>query len=428
MTAPRRAPGRPRPPRALAAALALLLGPLLAAPRAAAAEYRLQPGDAIEIGITGRPELRQRLEIDLDGQVSVPLLGPMRVAGLPLSEVRRRLGEELPGRPLRDRAPDGREVETVIGPDEISVSVAAYRPVYVTGDVARPGEQAFRPGMTVRQAVALAGGYDLVRFRLANPVLEAADLKAQYDALRSELAAQQVRVARLRAELDGSDALAFDDAGAPLPGRLLDELAELARRRLEADRAEAEREKAYLQRVIEQTDRQIAALGEQRQKQEEGVRQQTADAAKTRELFERGLAPFSRVTDEQRSLLLSSDRLLQTIGQVAQAERLREGLGRDLQKVEEQRRLRVLAELQEAEAAAAAGRARLDGAAEKLVHVGALRSQLVAGRGGGPDLALVRKEGGGASRIPADEDAELMPGDVVEVALTEPDPLDLATR
>jgi len=404
--------------------LAVLLA-LLSAGRAAAAEaYRLQPGDVVEIGVVSLPELRQRSTVTLDGEVAVPLAGPLPAAGLTLSELRARVKEVLPAHVLRRRTPEGRSIDVVIEPDEVSVTVAEHRPVYVNGDVAKPGELPYRPGLTVRQAVALAGGYDLARARIPNPVLETADLRAQYGALLSEMAKQQVRKARIRAELEGAGDLAPDASAGPLPA----DVVALARRQLEAARAEVEAEKAYLARVIEQTERQIATLTEQRQKQEEGLEQQTADAAKTRQLFERGLAPFNRVTEEQRALLMSSDRLLQTTAQLTQTERLREQLGRDLQKVEKQRRLRLLDELQDAETATASLRAQLEGVAEKLVYTGALRSQLVGGKAGRPDLALVRRSGGAAERIPAEEDAELRPGDVVEVTLREPPVVEVSER
>ena len=42
----------------------------------------------------------------------------------------------------------------------VVATVVEYRPIYVNGDVSKPGEHPFRPQMTVRQAVALSGGYD----------------------------------------------------------------------------------------------------------------------------------------------------------------------------------------------------------------------------------------------------------------------------
>ena len=87
----------------------------------------------------------------------------------------------------------------VIDPEEITVDIAEYRPVYVSGDVSKPGELAFRLGMTVRQAVALAGGYDLLRFRAdRDPIMQVADLRSEYETLWTEFGRAQVRIWRVR--------------------------------------------------------------------------------------------------------------------------------------------------------------------------------------------------------------------------------------
>jgi polysaccharide biosynthesis/export protein len=39
--------------------------------------------------------------------------------------------------------------------------VRTYRPIYILGQVARPGRYEYRDGMTVINAVALAGGYTM---------------------------------------------------------------------------------------------------------------------------------------------------------------------------------------------------------------------------------------------------------------------------
>ena len=81
----------------------------------------------------------------------------------------------------------------VIDPEEITVDIAEYRPVYVSGDVSKPGELGYRVGMTVRQVVALAGGYDLLRFRAdRDPTMELADLRGDYETLWTEFARAQV--------------------------------------------------------------------------------------------------------------------------------------------------------------------------------------------------------------------------------------------
>ena len=90
--------------------------------------------------------------------------------------------ERLSRKLYQQRTPDGRESVTPIAPDAVLVTIAEYRPVYVNGDVTKPGEQTFRPGMTVRQAVALAGGYEITP----------ADLRGALERQRTEVRAGDV--------------------------------------------------------------------------------------------------------------------------------------------------------------------------------------------------------------------------------------------
>ena len=42
----------------------------------------------------------------------------------------------------------------------VEAALASFRPVTVSGMVAKPGDYPYSPGMTAAQAVALAGGFD----------------------------------------------------------------------------------------------------------------------------------------------------------------------------------------------------------------------------------------------------------------------------
>ncbi len=137
---------------------------------AASAEYRIEVGDVVEVSVPGIAELQRRVSVRPDGSISVPLLGTCRVAGLTASEMEVKLKAAAATKVFRQRLPDGRESATSINPDEVTAIVAQYRPIYVNGDVAKPGEQPFRPLMTVRHAVALSGGYDVLRLRTENPI------------------------------------------------------------------------------------------------------------------------------------------------------------------------------------------------------------------------------------------------------------------
>ncbi|MGY8685937.1 hypothetical protein Q2941_50865 [Bradyrhizobium sp. UFLA05-153] len=80
-----------------------------------------------------------------------------------------------------------------------------YRPIYVNGDVSKPGEYPYRPSTTARQLIAVAGGYDIMHMRMNNPYLESADLRSQYGSLWTEFAKEEARIWRIKNELgDGS--------------------------------------------------------------------------------------------------------------------------------------------------------------------------------------------------------------------------------
>ncbi len=64
--------------RCIASALAMAS---LSQTVAEGSEYRLHSGDILEIAVVGMPELKQRVTVQVDGSVSLPLLGTIAVAG-----------------------------------------------------------------------------------------------------------------------------------------------------------------------------------------------------------------------------------------------------------------------------------------------------------------------------------------------------------
>src|SRR6266446_511259 len=295
----------------------------------AAAEYQINVGDVIEL----------------------------LVAGLSPSEVEAKIQATLATKVFRQRTSDGRENAVAIEPDEVTAVVVQYGPIYVNGDVSKPGEQAFRPFMTVRQAIALAGGYDILRLRMENPILLSADLRGEY-----------------------------------------------------------EREKAFLKHSITQGDEQIKVLSEQNAKEEQGVQADAEELQRINELFGKGALVSPRVTDARRAVLLSSTRKLQTAAQLMQVKKQQDDVARQLERLEDQRRIKLLQDLQEARTKIGQIRARLQSVGEKLLYTAA-RSQVMRGNEFKQELTVIRKGKGGPERIIVDQESELQPGDVVEVAL-----------
>jgi protein involved in polysaccharide export with SLBB domain len=147
----------------------LLLAGMTFGSESALAEYKLQPGDKLAVLITGVPNFKEELLIGVDGTIILPLGGQIKINGLSLSEAKTEIVRALSNKTYQQMTNDGRQIEHLILPAEIVVTIVGYRPVYVSGDVAKPGEYPFRPGITVRQAVAVAGGYDLVKSQGLGP-------------------------------------------------------------------------------------------------------------------------------------------------------------------------------------------------------------------------------------------------------------------
>lgn len=391
----------------LCAAALLVLHP----PAARAADYLLQPGDVVEVAVAGLPDLIRRVAVQLDGSLPLPLAGRVVAAGATLAEVEARIQTALASKALRIYAPDGREQLRFIEREQISAAIVEYRPISVTGEVARAGELPFRPRMTVRHLIASAGGIGRVE---TGALGAAAQLRGEYAALWVGLATELVRVWRLRAEL-GEEGL-FDRSTlppSPLPDRILDQL--LARE-AEFRRTRAlnhAREKAYLAGAAAEAERQISALTAQNAREEEGVTADTAELERTVQLLNRGMVTQSRVIDARRVLLFSSTRALQTAAQLASVRRQRGELLRDAERADDLQRVRILAELQEAMPRAASARARLQSVEERLTLLGA---PVPTGEGSELLVTLVRTGERGPVMMLADLDTELQPGDTVDVA------------
>jgi polysaccharide biosynthesis/export protein len=107
--------------------------------------YTLDSGDVLRVIVFGQPDLTNTYEIDQAGAISVPLIGGVpargKTTGILASEITARLRQSV----LRD--------------PNVAVEIAQYRPVFITGEVAAGGQYAYVAGLTVQEAIAMAGGF-----------------------------------------------------------------------------------------------------------------------------------------------------------------------------------------------------------------------------------------------------------------------------
>ncbi|MGM0586389.1 MAG: polysaccharide biosynthesis/export family protein [Pseudomonadota bacterium] len=382
-----------------------------------AAGYRIQPGDVLEISLAGLPQLGARAAVQLDGSLAVPVAGELQVAGRGLAEVREAVRTALASRLLPVYGPDGRAGSRTVSRDQVGVWIAEYRPVFVSGDVARAGELAFRPGMTARQALAAAGGVAPEPMAVGGAPNPDA-LRADYAAAWHELAAAETRGWRLRAEL-GAGA-AFDASVLPPPpaddAALEASLA--TEEELRATRSQDhERQRRFLERTLDQLDSQTEVLRRQLDVERQREEADAADLAKAESLRQRGVYTQSRLVEIRSAALISATRRLQTEAGLMQLERRRTEVAQELDRLDDARRMALLDDLQGARARQAAARARLDAVLARLRAAGI--APMPAGRGE-PVLMLVRD--GAAESEPAAPETPMQPGDVLMVSRAESQP------
>jgi len=392
-----------------------LLVALLVTP--AAAEYRVQQGDTIEIEIAGVPELKQRSTVQPDGAIAFPLVGAIGVEGFTPEQLRSAVQTQLAKKIYRARTNDGREILTVIQSDEVSAAIVAYRPVYVTGDVAKPGEQTFLPGMTIRQTLALAGGIDIGARFMRDPIV----LRSDYGLALADFVTATAKIARITAELNGRAELApLDFSDASLPSERLAEIEKSESALLEARMGEYERERNFLKSSLDQSDERISVVQKQQAEEEEGTRADTAELKRLVDLLSKGQEINPRVTEARRALLLSSTRALQVNVELLELKRQKSESARRIQQFEDERRVALLKELEDATSARAVAQIKLEALGTELKMARApLPAQL---QGDAPRrIEVVRQGGNGQTRFLVDEDFALAPGDVIDVALGAPE-------
>ena len=108
--------------------------------------YRLGLDDQIRIITYGEAQLSATFRVNDNGEIAIPLLGSLQAANLTTTELAEEMSAAL------------REKKILLQPS-VSVEVAAYRPISILGEVAKPGEYPYQPAMTMLTAVAAAGGF-----------------------------------------------------------------------------------------------------------------------------------------------------------------------------------------------------------------------------------------------------------------------------
>ena len=118
-----------------------------AAPVAASrdASYHLDAGDKLRVVVFGQEGLTNTYAIDAGGAITMPLIGAVAARGRTPAGLAAEISAKLRNGYIREPS--------------VAVEVEAYRPFFILGEVAAPGQYPYVPNMSVESAVAIAGGF-----------------------------------------------------------------------------------------------------------------------------------------------------------------------------------------------------------------------------------------------------------------------------
>src|SRR4051812_40573721 len=109
------------------------------------ASYHLDAGDRLRVVVYGQEGLTNTYAIDAGGSITMPLIGSVPARGRTPAGLAAEISAKLRGGFIRDPS--------------VAVEIEAYRPFFILGEVAAPGQYPYVPNMTVESAVAIAGGF-----------------------------------------------------------------------------------------------------------------------------------------------------------------------------------------------------------------------------------------------------------------------------
>lgn len=126
--------------------LCCLLLPLLGwAQGAGLSDYRLGSGDKIKVQVYGEDDMTIEAFLSDAGTISYPFLGELQILGLTVGQ-------------LEEKIIAGLKPDYLLQP-QLTITILEYRKFFINGEVENPGGYAFQPGLSIRKAVSLAGGF-----------------------------------------------------------------------------------------------------------------------------------------------------------------------------------------------------------------------------------------------------------------------------
>ena len=406
----------------------LVLFPFIAMSSAFADEYRLGPEDKVRLKVyewrASRDEIFQwtalndEFTVSEAGTLALPFVGEISAAGKSTGEVARLIAHGLMQQMGLGREPNA------------SVEVVQYRPFYILGDINKPGEFPYRPGLTVLKAVSLASGLlnrPAETFRLQRELIAGSGDLGLYAVNVTSLLA---RKARLEAELSGAQSIDFppelsahSNSAASAVAKQQEQLIFDARRESLSTQTQA------LQQLRSFLDQEVEAQKQHIDLDDTQIELMQKELQGVSTLVESGLATSPRQMALQRALAqLQGERLTEETSLL----RARQEISRtdiSLQELQNNRTNEATVALRDTQAQLEDLDQKINTAGKLLRETETTEPRLAALRDSaeraGPTYTIIRQSGDEVTELSATETTPVEPGDTVKVEFPLPNLQDL---
>ena len=407
--------------RQLAIILFICLMPGVSAADKQGERYTLGPLDWVRVKVyewrASRDEvfewkaLNDQFAIGPEGTLSLPLIGEVEAAGLNTVELCQRIAERF------------RERMGFAEPPSVSVEVVKFRPFYIVGDVHAPGEFPYRPGLTVLQALSLAGGFYRGAENAQRIDRDSIAAKGELSLVNVGLIQEFARRARLEAEQRGDNEVKYP--AALMQRKSVASLSQLMQQEdlvFETRRRGYETEVKALEELSTFLRSEITSIESQIQTQNRQLELARKELQGVQTLMDKGLSNASRSLGVQRNVAQLEGERLVVVSSLSRARQELSKTELSIIALRNKRANDIALELSQTQS-------KIDELAQKydmnerlLIEADVVaRSRTMRTE---PELlpryAIVRLSATGSNELPADEATELQPGDTVKVTLPLP--------
>ncbi|MEM7507250.1 MAG: polysaccharide biosynthesis/export family protein [Pseudomonadota bacterium] len=335
------------------------------------------------------------------GTISVPLAGEIAVLGQTTDNLQGEIAGILQGILGASEAPS------------LAIEIVRYRPIFVIGEVERPGEHAFTPGLTALQAFALAGGAQaLLRGDNTNELIRNL---GRARGIERELAWTRAREVRLLAETEDAAEVAFpEDLAHPDGPTATKDMLDQERALFEARQSSLAREIEALENLKNLLSSEIESLELKLVGQTEQLDRVRETVSGMQRLVDQGLARNPRLVEIQGLLINLEAREIDLRDSIFRAEQRISVTNREIIELRADRTTEAAEELQ-----------RVRTTRELLENDEDTFRSLILAAGVGLDevdedtpieFTLIRGTGEELTREQVGEGARLQPGDVLEIS------------